>query len=155
MVHVKKTNLNITYPQVNLTMYIQDLLNKFDQVRESGNGQYSCRCPAHEDKSNSLGIKQGDGDRILLNCFAGCNTSDILSAVGLSFKDILPSNEHTSKIKTTGFNPYSVLKMIRDEVLIIGLASVDLRNGKPLNNKEHDRLLKAVGNVREAYEHTK
>jgi len=45
--------------------------------------------------------------------------------------------------------------MIRDEVLIIGLSSVDIRNGKPLNDKDHDRLLQAVSNVRSAYEKTK
>jgi hypothetical protein len=39
--------------------------------------------------------------------------------------------------------------------LIIGLASADIRNGKPLNKKEHDRLLEAVGNVRDAYAKTK
>ena len=50
-----------------------------------------------------------------------------------------------------GFNPYAVLKAIRDEVLIIGLSSVDIRNNKPLNDKDHDRLLKAVANVRDAY----
>ena len=136
-------------------MYIQDLLNNFDNVKESGSGQYSCRCPAHTDKSNSLGIKQGDGDRILLNCFAGCDTKHILDAAGLTWKDILPDSELTQKIKTSGFNPYSVLKMIRDEVLIIGLASADIRKGKSLSDKDHDRLLKAVSNVRSAYEHTK
>ena len=45
--------------------------------------------------------------------------------------------------------------MIRDEVLIIGLASADIRKGKPLNDTDHDRLLKAVGNVRDAYKTTK
>ena len=45
--------------------------------------------------------------------------------------------------------------MIRDEVLIIGLSSVDIRNGKSLNDEDHDRLLKAVGNVRDAYAKTK
>ena len=54
-----------------------------------------------------------------------------------------------------GFNPYAVLKMIRDEVLIIGLASADIRKGKPLNDEDHNRLLKAVGNVRDAYAKTK
>ena len=53
------------------------------------------------------------------------------------------------------FNPFAVLKMIRDEVLVIGLSSVDIRNGKPLNDVDHDRLLKAVGNVRDAYAKTK
>jgi len=45
--------------------------------------------------------------------------------------------------------------MIRDEVLIIGLSSAQIRDGKPLNDKDHDRLLKAVGNVRDAYSKTK
>ena len=45
--------------------------------------------------------------------------------------------------------------MIRDEVLIIGLASIDIRNGKPLNDEENIRLMKAIGNVRDAYSKTK
>jgi len=53
------------------------------------------------------------------------------------------------------FNPFSVLKMIRDEVLIVGLASSDIRAGKPLNDTDHNRLLKAVGNIRDAYSKTK
>ena len=90
-----------------------------------------------------------------MNCFAGCDVKSILDSVGLDWKDILPSNEHENNIKQTGFNPYSVLKMIRDEVLIIGLASADIRKGKALNDEDHDRLLKAVGNVRDAYSKTK
>ena len=54
-----------------------------------------------------------------------------------------------------GFNPYAVLKMIRDEVLIIGLSSSQIRAGKPLNDEDHNRLLKAVGHVRDAYSKTK
>ena len=129
-------------------------MNNFDGVRETGNGQYSCRCPSHEDKSASLGIKDGDGGRILLNCFAGCDVKSILESVGLEWKDILPDNQLYQAEKHK-FNPFAVLKMIRDEVLIIGLASADIRKGKPLNDKDHDRLLKAVANVRDAYSKTK
>ena len=50
----------------------------------------------------------------MMNCFAGCSVKDILGAVGLEWQDILPANEHQRKIKQTGFNPYAVLKMIRD-----------------------------------------
>ena len=135
-------------------MLIQEVLNHFDNVRESGANQHSCRCPAHEDSSNSLGIKQGDGDRILLNCFAGCDVKSILESVNLKWSDIMPDNK-LYQVEKQGFNPYSVLKMLRDEVLIIGLSSVDIRAGKKLSDKDHDRLLKAVGNVRSAYEKTK
>ena len=129
-------------------------MNRFDGVRETGSGQYSCRCPAHEDKSASLGIKEGDEDRILLNCFAGCDVKSILDSVGLDWKDILPDNK-LYQVEKHKFNPFAVLKMIRDEVLIIGLSSSQIRAGKPLNDEDHNRLLKAVGNVRDAYSKTK
>ena len=74
--------------------------------------------------------------------------------MGLNWKDILPDNKLFQAEKHK-FNPFAVLKMIRDEVLIIGLSSAQIRDGKPLNDKDHDRLLKAVGNVRDAYAKTK
>ena len=101
-----------------------------------------------------MGIKQGDGDRILLNCFAGCGVKEILESVGLGWKDILPDNK-LFQVDKHKFNPFAVLKMIRDEVLIVGLASAEIRNGKALNDTDHDRLLKAVGNIRDAYSKTK
>ena len=90
----------------------------------------------------------------MMNCFAGCDVKSILGAANLEWKDILPDNKLYQAEKHK-FNPFAVLKMIRDEVLIIGLASADIRNGKPLEDKEHDRLLKAIGNVRDAYSKTK
>jgi hypothetical protein len=90
----------------------------------------------------------------MMNCFAGCDVKSILEAANLEWKDILPDNQLYQAEKHK-FNPFAVLKMIRDEVLIIGLSSVDIRNGKPLNDKDHDRLLKAVSNVRDAYAKTK
>lgn len=36
-----------------------------------------CRCPAHDDKRPSLSVRIGRS-RILLHCFAGCHTADIL-----------------------------------------------------------------------------
>ena len=90
----------------------------------------------------------------MLNCFAGCGVKSILDAVGLDWKDILPDSGLGKEIKNK-FNPFAVLKMLRDEVLIIGLASADIRNNKPLNDKDHMRLLEAVANVRDAYSKTK
>lgn len=132
-------------------MYLEAVLNRFDNVKKVGSEQYSCRCPSHNDKNNSLGIKQ-DGDKILFNCFAGCNVKSILDAVGLKWKDIMPNdNEMDMQIKKT-FNPYAVLKMLRDEVLLVGLCSTSIRKGKPLNDVDHNRLMLAVSNIRDAYE---
>jgi hypothetical protein len=44
-------------------------------------GNYSVRCPAHEDDSPSLSLRDGDHGGLLAHCFAGCKPSDVLAAI--------------------------------------------------------------------------
>lgn len=39
-----------------------------------------CRCPAHDDSSPSLSVRVGDRS-VLLHCFGGCDTRDVLRAL--------------------------------------------------------------------------
>ena len=39
-----------------------------------------CPCPAHQDKTPSLSVRQGH-DGILVHCFAGCNPDDVLREI--------------------------------------------------------------------------
>jgi hypothetical protein len=72
-----------------LSSKTDQLLNQLDRVKQTGQGKWLARCPAHDDKSPSLAIKDIDG-RILLYCFAGCATSDVVAAVGMSLADLMP-----------------------------------------------------------------
>ncbi len=47
-------------------------------------------CPAHEDRTPSLHVSEGDDGRVLLHCHAGCETGDVLAADGLDFPDLFP-----------------------------------------------------------------
>ncbi len=58
--------------------------------------QYLGHCPAHDDKSPSLSIKQ-DGEKILLHCHAGCAYEDIASALDIREKNHQRSNEYQSE----------------------------------------------------------
>ncbi|MHB2009538.1 MAG: hypothetical protein ACYCOX_16030 [Acidobacteriaceae bacterium] len=60
------------------------------RARPAGAGKWQARCPAHEDRSPSLSIAEGRNGRILIRCWAGCETKDVLAAFGLTFKDISP-----------------------------------------------------------------
>lgn len=68
-------------------MTAPELLSRLDGVRPRGTGQWVALCPAHDDQSPSLAIKETD-DRILLHCFAGCATASICEAVGFSMKNL-------------------------------------------------------------------
>lgn len=72
-------------------MNIQEFLSRLDGVKQSGAG-YIARCPHHDDKQQSLGISEGSDGRILLNCFAGCETRDIVKVMSLEMKDLFPEN---------------------------------------------------------------
>jgi len=64
-------------------------------ARRSGRG-WIARCPSHKDRSPSLSIAAGEAGRVLLKCFAGCETSAVLAALGLRWADILPPRQKLS-----------------------------------------------------------
>ena len=56
-------------------------------------------CPAHEDARPSLSLGRGDDDRALLYCFAGCETIDVLKALGLGWQDIFGGRGVNESVK--------------------------------------------------------
>lgn len=75
-----------------------ELLNKFDGVKTLGRNKWQAKCPCHRDKKASLTITQTD-DKILLHCHAGCESSDILRAVGLSFRDLCQEQTREKEVE--------------------------------------------------------
>jgi hypothetical protein len=133
-------------------MNINDFLGYFEKSYRSGKDEYQCLCPAHNDKTASLSIKNLPDERILIHCFAGCAANDILGAVGLTFDDIVPKRLGDFKPVSKPFNPYAVLKAISNETLLVALAGLEVSNGKTLPQEDKDRLMIAVNRLREAYQ---
>ena len=57
------------------------------------------RCPAHDDKQASLSISIGEDGRILLKCFAGCDTEHVIKALGLEWNDLFEGADDKSHIQ--------------------------------------------------------
>jgi hypothetical protein len=57
-------------------------------ARRTGAGRWLARCPAHEDRSPSLSIREGRKGRTLICCHAGCAVTGILKAAGLGLRDL-------------------------------------------------------------------
>ena len=69
----------------------QRVLDHFESTSRVGGNQYKACCPAHEDRNPSLSIAFTD-DKVLINCFAGCDTADVLRAAGLEWNDLRIDN---------------------------------------------------------------
>ena len=79
-----------------MTKSVYFILSKLDNVKScQSNGKWTARCPAHHDKKNSLSISEGSDGRVLLKCFAGCHTEDVMSCIGLSMSDLFEKKENT------------------------------------------------------------
>lgn len=70
-------------------MTAHDILSRLKGVK-GGHGQWTARCPAHDDRQNSLSVKEGNDGRVLLHCHAGCDLDKITAALGITKSDLFP-----------------------------------------------------------------
>jgi len=69
---------------------VENLVSRL-HARRSGGG-WIAKCPAHDDHEPSLRIDEGADGRALVKCWAGCTLDAVLSAVGLTKKDLFPQS---------------------------------------------------------------
>lgn len=68
-------------------MNLETLLTQLDGVSPTTTG-YLARCPAHVDRRASLSVGEGTDGKLLVKCFAGCETEQVVQALGRSMKDL-------------------------------------------------------------------
>ncbi len=123
-------------------MTIDTLFMHLDSVKETGCGKYVARCPAHDDKSPSLAIKDCDDGRVLLHCFAGCEPDDVLAAIGLTFADVMPERlpEHRYKPLRQRFDARQLLATLDHESLVAAIIASDVFKHKEVDEDTWHRL---------------
>ena len=121
------------------------------------NGSWTARCPAHNDKGPSLAVRETDDGRVLVHCFAGCETASVLGSVGLDMTDLFPPDEKRKDYPTTGkpslkpaFYASDLMRIIAFEALVVQIVAFDIANGKPLSKETQDRMLVAYQRIDEA-----
>jgi hypothetical protein len=120
------------------------ILDRVVGCRSTGEGKWIAQCPAHEDKSPSLSIREKDDGRVLINCFAGCGAGDVLDAIGLCMADLFekPLAHHLPPIRG-GFSARELLELNAHEATVVTLLASDMRS-RPLTADELTRLAKAA-----------
>lgn len=125
------------------------LLERLERVKTTGQGKWLARCPAHDDRSPSLAIREAE-DRILIYCFSGCGVSQVLQAVGLQMVDLFPdrlANFYAAKPPFPKFNTYELFPLLVQEAVILALAWSDTLAGKVLSESDQQRVQQAFQSV--------
>jgi len=124
-------------------MLADKIITLLDGVKDTGKDRWIARCPAHEDKTPSLAIREVD-DKLLLHCFAGCSYYEIVSAVGLDPSDLFPDKPGSNKPISRPFPATDILRCLSGDIAILMVCASDLAKGERLDSDTKERLMKSA-----------
>lgn len=113
-------------------MAAEVLLDRLKKVRRIAEGRWKACCPAHDDRTPSLAVRELPDGRILLKCFAGCAVDSIVGAAGLSMEDLFPKTAVGSVgPERRQWTAADLLHFLDKESLIVLIVAADLiANGR-------------------------
>lgn len=123
-------------------MTVETLLSRLDHVKQTGAGRWLARCPAHDDKSPSLSIRETDDGRILVHCFTGCDVNSIVQAVGLTLGDLFPDRpiDHSVPRERRPFPAEDVLRAVSFETTVVSLLASKILRNEVFSDDDYARL---------------
>lgn len=131
------------------------ILPRLQKVR-GRNGNYVACCPAHNDRSPSMTVKETPDGKVLMHCFAGCSVAQIAEAIGLDLSDLFPPETKVQydapRRQRPRFLASDLLKVIAFEATVVAIAAHDMAHGKTLTEEDRARLLLAQQRITEATE---
>ncbi len=122
---------------------VEKILDRLDGVHRSGAGRWRARCPSHGSRGGSLAIAEKD-DRVLLHCFAGCETGDVLASLGLELADLFDRPlDHSRDRVRRAWSASDVLDLALAEVAVVAVVAADLAERRPISATDWYRLSQA------------
>jgi hypothetical protein len=118
------------------------LLSRLDRPRRTGPETWIARCPAHKDRSPSMTVREcGDG-RVLLHCFAGCETGDVLAAVGLEFDALFPPKPLGERMAPTRrpFPAADVLEALMHDALTLQQLAIAIQESGQATAEQRQKI---------------
>ena len=141
----------MNYKTNKMSGQVGKILSRLNKTKQMGQGRWIACCPAHEDKSPSLAIRETDDGTVLLHCYAGCDIASITSALGVSPSELFPKPTETHSVKGKHhFDAYSALKALADDVLLILIAARMVIKREALSDSDIAKLSDAVFRLQEA-----
>ena len=135
---------------------LDNILSRLNKVKGRSGNWVAC-CPAHEDRSPSMTIRETPDGKILMHCFSGCSIGEIAGAIGIDLSDLFPpTNEYDynkpQRRDKPRFLASDLLKVISFEATVVAIAANDLAKGRALRETDKDHLMTACQRINEALE---
>lgn len=134
---------------------IDSLISRLEKVKSTGQGRWVACCPAHQDKTPSLSIREAEDGRILLHCFSGCSVDAVVSAIGIELSDLFPEDSRSIGHANPERRPFpaeDILRCLNLEAIVVSCAARTIMDGKTLNDEDQKRLMTALRRIERAVE---
>jgi hypothetical protein len=129
---------------------IEKTLLQLQRVRQRQDGQWSACCPAHDDNGPSLSVRETPDGSVLIHCFAGCDVTEIVAAIGLEVADLFPPRQLSGReptriprLITSG----QALELLDHEAHLVTVVAANVLNGVSLKQEDLSRLTQALGRI--------
>jgi hypothetical protein len=134
------------------------LLPLLNGAKRTGPQRWIARCPAHDDKRPSLSIRETDDGMLLLHCWAGCDASQVVGAVGLDLVDLFPQRDSLPgggrKPERRPWTAADLLLLAAHEAGVALIVVGDTVAGKVVSETDLHRLAEAGGRLADMVEAT-
>ena len=121
---------------------VENLLDRLDLVKQTGPDRYLARCPAHDDHTPSLSIRDL-GETFLVKCWTGCGGVDVMEAVGLTAADFWEKPPEGTKRARPYITVKELAKVLDREAWITVMCAQKVADDDRLTDDELTRLLSA------------
>lgn len=120
-------------------------LERLERYRRTGDGKWQACCPAHEDHTPSLSVREEEGGLLLIHCFAGCSPDDIVTAVGLSLSDLFPPDPdwRPERQRVNGRHA-PPMRDVKGAQFTLEVARATVEGGRELNEEGHRQCADAI-----------
>jgi hypothetical protein len=130
-----------------------DFLTRLEKVKRTAEGEWLACCPAHDDKSPSLAVKEASDGRILVHCFAGCSFEEVCNAVSVKMEELFPDTGQRMKsegLRPLPWNPRTVLKALTFNAHVVAILAADIAEGRPVSPADMDTAYRIKEEFEEA-----
>jgi hypothetical protein len=133
------------------------LLDRLQRVRQTGPDRWLASCPAHEDRSPSLSVRELDDGRVLVHDFGGCGLDDVLAALGFALADLYPERlpGHSYPASHSSIPARDLLAIIGAEATVVAIVGADMLANKTISEADLQRLAQAVHRIGRAVDHAR
>jgi len=129
------------------------ILDLLDRPKPTRPGQWMAGCPCCKSKrGRPISVREFDDGRVLLNAFCGCETGDVLAALGLTLADLFEKPVAQGAPPTSSrIAARDLLLLLDEEIIAAAIIAADILNKRAITEEQWHRLAAAarrIGQVR-------